>query len=326
MSISRLALLVRNDSHSPMLLNFKYFLKASALAPAVLLPSCTDRNGTVGHLLQRSPAVQESSSDESEKLRAYYAGIENRLVAKGFMRTDDGSSEPPLDAEDLARNFERHAFYDEHEFKNGRFVPSLVKSVLRRWNRPVRSKIVFGPSVTQAQRKTDRDSIKEFAARLSGLTGVRINFSDRDPNFLILVLNSAERGRFANQLRVLMPDIPSNVARSFLYSDRQRLCSVLTLYNRQKGDIQNTVVLIKAEHSNLLRLGCIHEEMAQGLGLVNDSNNARPSIFNDDEEFALLTVHDELMLKILYDPRLKSGMTADEARPIVEAIAKELAS
>ena len=46
-----------------------------------------------------------------------------------------------------------------------------------------------------------------------------------------------------------------------------------------------------------------------------------PSIFNDDEEFALLTQQDELMLRMLYDPRLRPGMTETEARPIVETLA-----
>jgi hypothetical protein len=68
----------------------------------------------------------------------------------------------------------------------------------------------------------------------------------------------------------------------------------------------------------------VHEEIAQGLGLPNDSPAARPSIFNDDEEFALLTRHDELLLRILYDERLSPGMEPDEARPIVRRIAEEL--
>ena len=84
------------------------------------------------------------------------------------------------------------------------------------------------------------------------------------------------------------------------------------------------MALIRAEHPDLVRRTCIHEEIAQGLGLPNDSPTARPSIFNDDDEFALLTSHDELLLKMLYDPRLKAGMTADEARPVARIIAREL--
>ena len=85
-----------------------------------------------------------------------------------------------------------------------------------------------------------------------------------------------------------------------------------------------TFAVIRAEHPDLLRLSCIHEEIAQGLGLANDSPTARPSIFNDDEEFALLTRQDELMLKMLYNPALRPGMTEAEARPIVESLAASL--
>ena len=66
--------------------------------------------------------------------------------------------------------------------------------------------------------------------------------------------------------------------------------------------------------------------MAQAMGLSNDSKFAKPSIFNDDEEFALLTNHDENLLKILYDNRLQPGMGANETQQIVTKIAKELLS
>ena len=57
-----------------------------------------------------------------------------------------------------------------------------------------------------------------------------------------------------------------------------------------------------------------------GLGLGNDSDTARPSIFNDDEEFALLTTHDEELLRLLYHPNLTPGMTLEQARPLISRI------
>ena len=73
-----------------------------------------------------------------------------------------------------------------------------------------------------------------------------------------------------------------------------------------------------------MRLMCLQEELAQGLGLGNDSRQARPSIFNDDNEFATLTPQDELMLKMLYAPELRPGMSEADARPIVESLASRL--
>jgi hypothetical protein len=80
------------------------------------------------------------------------------------------------------------------------------------------------------------------------------------------------------------------------------------------------MVVIGSETTGLLRQACLHEEIVQALGLANDHPDVRPSIFNDDGEFALLTEHDEHLLHILYDPRLKPGMTVDEAMPVVRRI------
>ena len=80
------------------------------------------------------------------------------------------------------------------------------------------------------------------------------------------------------------------------------------------------IALIRSEQPDLMRQSCIHEELAQGLGLGNDSAVARPSIFNDDEEFALLTSHDEELLRLLYHPSLKPGMSLGQARPVIQRI------
>ena len=57
---------------------------------------------------------------------------------------------------------------------------------------------------------------------------------------------------------------------------------------------------------------------------AHDDAQARPSIINDDQEFALLTRHDEYLLRILYDPRLEYGMTAAEGMPVVRRIVEEI--
>ena len=49
----------------------------------------------------------------------------------------------------------------------------------------------------------------------------------------------------------------------------------------------------------------------------------RPDVYKR-QEFALLTRMDELMLRILYNPALRPGMTEAEARPIVTELATRL--
>ncbi|MBW3694677.1 DUF2927 domain-containing protein [Vibrio sp. T187] len=67
-------------------------------------------------------------------------------------------------------------------------------------------------------------------------------------------------------------------------------------------------------------LACIVEEITQVLGLPNDSEDAYPSIFNDQTPNDLLSPLDVVLLKLLYEPELQAGMVEEELKPIVKKI------
>jgi hypothetical protein len=69
---------------------------------------------------------------------------------------------------------------------------------------------------------------------------------------------------------------------------------------------------------------CVVEEMTQAIGLPNDSDSVHPSIFNDDDAHQDLTWQDELFLRVLYDPRVRSGMTQDAFALLARRIIEEL--
>jgi hypothetical protein len=54
---------------------------------------------------------------------------------------------------------------------------------------------------------------------------------------------------------------------------------------------------------------CLHEEVAQALGPVNDLYRLPDSVFNDDNFHTVLTGFDMLILRAYYAPELRSGMT-----------------
>jgi hypothetical protein len=147
---------------------------------------------------------------------------------------------------------------------------------------------------------------------------------DRDGNFHVIYANLDEQRALGPMLQTLVPNISQNAIATIETLPRAIFCVVFAFSD--SVDIPNyhtAIAIIRDEHPDLLRRSCVHEEIAQGLGLPNDSPDARPSIFNDDEEFAFLTPHDELLLSMLYDPRLRVGMTAEQARPIIRTIAHE---
>ncbi|MCA1774355.1 MAG: DUF2927 domain-containing protein [Loktanella sp.] len=69
---------------------------------------------------------------------------------------------------------------------------------------------------------------------------------------------------------------------------------------------------------------CLHEELAQGLGPLNDLYRLPDSVFNDDNIHAVLTGFDMLMLQVYYHPRLRNGMTRAEAAAVVPGILASL--
>lgn len=270
-----------------------------------------------------APAVAEPSP-ESRELASYFTRVQADLKAQGLMRVDGGGPDTPFSRRQLVENFIRIALFEEFTNIGGRLVAQQTESRLHRWEQPVRMQVRFGDSVPVDQREADKAAITGYAARLARLTGLPIALSDRNPNFHVFVVNEDERRDIGPELRAIIPDISQGAIDTVQNMRRTTFCLVFARDPRDEGRYSQAVAVIRGEHPDLLRLSCIHEELAQGLGLSNDSPMARPSIFNDDEEFGLLTTHDEMLLRMLYDPRMRPGMTAAEARPVAEVLALEL--
>jgi hypothetical protein len=68
---------------------------------------------------------------------------------------------------------------------------------------------------------------------------------------------------------------------------------------------------------------CLHEEMAQAIGPLNDLYRLPDSVFNDDNFHSILTSFDMLILRAYYAPDLRSGMSkADVAGRIAGIIGR----
>lgn len=248
----------------------------------------------------------------------YFDELQLKLRATGKLRTVAVADDAPYTAEDLARNFERVALHMESDVTVPGGESNWVVRPLRRWARPIRYS-VLGSATTDK----DRAEITELMGRISRLTGLEITEAETDVNFFVLITTPDERDEFEQEIA----EINASVAETFNLWRRSPtlICFGSILLTREnRGQIVGAIVSIGSETRNLMREACIHEEIAQSMGLTNDHPEARPSIFNDDEEFALLTQHDEKLMRILYDPRLKPGMMAAEAMPIVQRIAVEL--
>lgn len=300
----------------------------AALATAGALAGCdVPETGAVAVAPAPTPRPDAIAVPEagglSPELVSYYGRLQRGLLAQGLLRTDGGGIDTPYTKRDVVRNFLRIAFYEEYAEAGGRLVARESASQLHRWEKPVRLTLEFGPSMTPAMRTRDRNELVSFANRLERVTGHPISVGNRG-NFHVFIVSESERRALGPRLRQIMPNISRTALNTVINLPESTYCLAFATDPEQDGTYDQAVAVIRAEHPDLLRASCIQEEIAQGLGLSNDFPQARPSIFNDDEEFGFLTTHDEILLKMLYDPRLRPGMSETQARPIVEAIASDL--
>ena len=293
-------------------------LLASCTAPVATSP----RPKTAPKVAAAAPQILDPSA-RSIAESARLLRMQDHLITQGLLRTDGGGKDTPFTDRQLAENFATIAFFDEYVASGGDLVARQVAAPLRRWDRPVRVRILFGESIPQGQRDRDRATITDYVNRLAAITGHSIRVADSG-NFTVMILNLDEREAAEGRLRAAVPQIAPGAIRAVTRMPQETDCQMFAFTRGPGAAYTDAIAVIRGEQPELARLACLHEELAQGLGLPNDSPAARPSIFNDDEEFATLTRQDELMLKMLYDPRLKAGMTLAEARPIIDTMAAEL--
>ncbi|MEB8386827.1 DUF2927 domain-containing protein [Rhodobacteraceae bacterium KMM 6894] len=292
-------------------------LASCVAAPAP--PSVTPKPRPAG-LIPPSAPTEAGPSERSQAMSRHFARMQSKLQTEGLLRTDGGGPDTPYTDTDLMRNFEQIAFHDEYARNRGLTRSNGVSGGLRKWDVPVHMAVEFGDSVPAPQRAPDTAMVAHYAKRLARITGHPISAgpSNADTNFHVLIMGEDDRDQAVARIRQLVPNInPSSLA---LFDNLPRTIHCLVVAFSGTDDdysYRRAIAFIRSEHPDLMRRSCVHEELAQGLGLANDSPQARPSIFNDDDEFALLTTHDEELLRLLYSPELTPGMTYDVARPIL---------
>jgi hypothetical protein len=58
----------------------------------------------------------------------------------------------------------------------------------------------------------------------------------------------------------------------------------------------------------------------QSLGPINDTASVPWTMFNDKVSMGFFDVYDQYILNLLYDPRIKAGMTAEEVKSVLPEV------
>jgi len=82
-------------------------------------------------------------------------------------------------------------------------------------------------------------------------------------------------------------------------------------------EIQHSDVILTVDSGDFTFLDCAYEELLQSLGPINDTATVPWTMFNDNVSMGYFDVYDQYILNVLYDPRIKPGMTVAEVKSLL---------
>ena len=191
------------------------------------------------------------------------------------------------------------------------FVHHGPSTIVRKWTGPVRYAVINADPVQAA-------IVGHNMSVLRDLTGLQVDQvgTIKQSNFRIFFGTRGELRKFLAATLGNDPSVPI-LARSPCFA---------SLQVTNVGVIQYAQAGIGKENRGQLMRHCMLEELVQAFGPANDACNFPPSLFCDGPgtHGTGLTDGDKIIMKTLYDPRLKPGMSREQAIPIARKIIKEL--
>jgi hypothetical protein len=85
-------------------------------------------------------------------------------------------------------------------------------------------------------------------------------------------------------------------------------------------EIEGSNVILTVDNGDFVFFDCAYEELLQSLGPINDTSSVPWTMFNDKVSMGFFDVYDQYILNLLYDPRIRPGMTIDEVRAVLPAV------
>jgi len=85
-------------------------------------------------------------------------------------------------------------------------------------------------------------------------------------------------------------------------------------------EIEHSDVILTVDNGDFIFLDCAYEELLQSLGPINDTSSVPWTMFNDNVQMGYFDVFDQYILNILYDPRIKAGMTVQDVNAVMPQV------
>lgn len=209
--------------------------------------------------------------------------------------------QPPQRANrDIMRDFLDLSF----QMESGRALPHFS-----RFEGPVTVRLTGAPPPTMA---ADLDRLIGRLRAEAGLDIRRVTQGEAN-----ITIEAVRRARIRRHVPTAACFVVPNISRLSDYRQVRRLGRTDWTQIRTRERI---AIFVPGDSSPQEARDCLHEELAQALGPLNDLYRIADSVFNDDNIHAVLTGFDMLILRAYYAPELSSGMTRAEVAARLPAI------
>ena len=174
---------------------------------------------------------------------------------------------------------------------------------IRKYDRPVR---IFVDSRAQPDRRGQvADVVTDIATRIEHLD-IAITDERAAANVAVTLVRKRD---FAATIRAFYGrDRARRIERSL-----EPQCLSGFSKDEQYRIIHSEVILV-VDAGDFVFYDCVYEELLQALGPINDDSSVPWTMFNDEVQKGFFDVYDQYLLNILYDPRIRPGMTREEVR------------
>ncbi|MCH8466740.1 MAG: DUF2927 domain-containing protein [Roseinatronobacter sp.] len=165
-----------------------------------------------------------------------------------------------------------------------------------------------------AAQETDR-----LVARLRSEAGLEVRrVADGPAQIIVEFVPRATMRRLVPEAACfVLPNVTSWAA--FRAAPRARTLDWVDVVQRER------VLVIAPSDTTVQEMrDCLHEEVAQALGPLNDLYRIGETVWNDDNFQTALTGFDMLVLRVWYHPSLRPGMSRDEVATRLPAILAQL--
>jgi len=244
-----------------------------------------------------------------------------RLLAIGLCAAVSlGALAPPALAEnpDISnRRAEQRRTFSDAEIRDGFFKIALDAELqigarahrIRKFDEPVH---IFVDGKVSVERSAALEAVvADIRHRIDHLD-VALTRDRKAANFVVTLVSGRDllptiRARFGHErarqiAQSLNPQCLSGIAKDGAYR------------------IRRAEVILPADAGDFTFSDCAYEEMLQALGAINDDASVPWTMFNDDVQMGFFDIYDQLLLNLLYDPRIRPGMTRKEVEDLLPAV------